>query len=635
AFMLGDALAQNAISLQGTASLSPTAEKLDGRVSLELEAREPVFDVRVYARAQGDKVLIKRFDYWAPDTRKSFALGIPSAHHFPGAYHLMVELSFRDPAGASHGVALAFDYRVNGAAVDTEESQPLRVFLTDDRVFWALGSADISHARLTLTTEPSWRMREPITPPATRIVLDRTGDRSAIAAWTYHQKARLEWLQGGIHHSRILDWDLRTDSAGNWPPAIEGPTAPWWRSPVWLLSIAGSFFLIGLLMVHRNRSLRPGSREWSRTLEEGIGGVAVVTLCAWTVSHAAPGLWFVETWATGGDVAAHVFYAKTFMDWLPHGKISGWLPESFAGFPAVTFYFPLPFSIAGLLQFTVSQPVAFKLASMLPAFLLPLGTYLLCRTWGWRVPIRLMAAAGVTGFIAGDATSIWGGNILAQLAGEFAYSWGLLLTTLFWAALSLALRRGGRWWLAAGVLEALVALSHGYALLVAGFGAFVYLLVSQNFRRDLRLVLQVHTLAFLLIGFWLIPLGENLPWTIPNDTSTAIESWTVLWPSSLWPMALGWFPLAWLLTHPRQRRGHRLGSVPHRPGRRNGLRRRPAGGAGRLVGTPSEPGRSMERMEPVRLRTQTDVAALPGDGDVESRRPGGPAPGLRARSREQ
>jgi hypothetical protein len=164
-----------------------------------------------------------------------------------------------------------------------------------------------------------------------------------------------------------------------------------------------------------------------------------------------------------------------------------------------------------------------------------------------------MAAAGATGFILADATSIWGGNVLAQLAGEFAYSWGMLLAVIFWGALAIALRNGGRWWLLAGALEALVALSHGYALLVAGFGAFAYLLVSRDFLQHLRVILQVHLLAFLLIGFWLIPLIENLRWTIPNDSATAIDSWQTLWPSSLWPLAAGWLPLGLMLARPSTR----------------------------------------------------------------------------------
>lgn len=361
-------------------------------------------------------------------------------------------------------------------------------------------SANRLNGQVTLTTEPSGTMIEPLAPPV-----------------------------------------------GRGPPATGSEVLPLWRQLTWLWAISGLLavggFALGISQHGKKDrwSFRPLQEEW-------LGGLTIIALFAWTLAHAAPQLWLTSTWSTGGDIASHVFYAREFMNWLPTGKFSGWLPESFAGFPAFTFYFPFPYALAGLLQFAVGQQVAFKLVSMLPAFFLLPGTYLLCRSWGWAVPVRLLAAAGATGFIISDATSIWGGNILAQLAGEFAYSWGLLLTVLFWGVLSIALKRGGRWWLAAGVLEALLALSHGYALLIAGFGAFVYLLFSRNVRQDLRIILQVHLLAFLLIGFWLIPLAENLPWTIPNDTPTVIDNWRILWPASLWPLAIGWIPLVWLLT---------------------------------------------------------------------------------------
>jgi len=296
--------------------------------------------------------------------------------------------------------------------------------------------------------------------------------------------------------------------------------------------------------------LSPGAEEW-------LGAAALAALTVWIVSEANPQLWLTDTWSTGGDVASQVFYAKVFMDWLPAGKISGWLPESYAGFPAFTFYFPLPFSLMGLLQFAVGQQVAFKLVSMLPAFLLPAATYATGAMFGWRVPARLLAATAAAGFILGVSTSYWGGNVLAQLAGEFAYGWGLLLAVLFWGVLSVALRKSGRWWLLAGVLEALVALSHGYALLMAGFGAFLFLLSSDRVWRDLRIILQAHALAFLLIGFWLIPLIENLPWTIPNDTPTLLDSWGTAWPEALRPVAAGWVALlAMLFFAPRKWQGH-------------------------------------------------------------------------------
>ncbi len=111
---------------------------------------------------------------------------------------------------------------------------------------------------------------------------------------------------------------------------------------------------------------------------------------------------------------------------------------------------------------------------MLPAVLLPLGTYVMGALLRWPVAARLLGAAGAAGFVLTTGTSIWGGNLMAQMAGEFAYSWGFLWTVIFWGVLGWALRRGGRVWILAALMEVLVAFSHGYALLMAGFGAFLF-----------------------------------------------------------------------------------------------------------------------------------------------------------------
>lgn len=282
------------------------------------------------------------------------------------------------------------------------------------------------------------------------------------------------------------------------------------------------------------------NKAWLIKHSELAGLFTLVTLIAWLISHARPDLWFVNTWSTGGDVASQVFYAKVFAeDWLFRGKISGWMPESFMGFPAFTYYFPLPFIMVGLLHTVIDTPIAFKIVSMLPSFLIPAATYGMGRLLGWPVVVRLCASLGAAGFILTEATSIWGGNILAQLSGEFAYSWGMVFAILFWGMLGWSLRHDGKRWYLASILEVLVAMSHGYGLLMAGFGAFAFLFNSAHPRAMFMLILRVHTLAFLLIGFWLIPLFENLPWTIPNDTSVNVTSWETLWPQTLWPLLLG------------------------------------------------------------------------------------------------
>ncbi len=558
--LVNRAASAQSIYFTASAELTASPTEFQGRVTLTTTAGETLHDVRVSMRGQGDEVVIDRVDYWDPGSSRRFDVSLPSDHAAPGDYHLLIGLAFRDRAGSHHGIALALPYRV-GAAPDSarpslaigEGSPAAAVILAGDQIAWRLENIDPVSARLTLTAEPAWAAPRVFSPRDSRIELRERGERPAIPSWVYHQNARLEWVDGGRHFSRIQDWSLATDEQGRWAPEEPGQGSPWWRTPwvlLYLAALVAAGGAAGAALRHRIRSSRTGPE-----IDETLGLLALLALTAWAIAHASPELWLTQTWSTGGDTASQVFYAKVFMDWLPRGKLTGWLPESFAGFPAFTFYFPFPFSLAALLQFAAGQQVAFKLVSMLPAFLLPAATYALAASWGWRVVARLAAALGAAGFVLAEGTSIWGGNALAQLAGEFAYSWGMLLTLGFWACLALALRRGGRWWLLAGTIEAAVAISHGYALLVAGFGAFLYLLGSNAFWRDLWVILKAHTLAFLFAGFWLVPLIVNLPWTIPNDTNTWVGAWQSIFPRALWPFGVGIPALIWALARPNDARG--------------------------------------------------------------------------------
>ncbi len=75
---------------------------------------------------------------------------------------------------------------------------------------------------------------------------------------------------------------------------------------------------------------------------------------------------------TGGDMASHVLYAwLVSSEWLPAGRLTAWMPEVFAGFPAISYYFPLPFVVTALLAKFVGFAAGAKWATMLPSFCFP------------------------------------------------------------------------------------------------------------------------------------------------------------------------------------------------------------------------------------------------------------------------
>ncbi len=258
---------------------------------------------------------------------------------------------------------------------------------------------------------------------------------------------------------------------------------------------------------------------------------------------------------TGGDTASHVLYAWLFDQVvLPRGQLTTWMPEVFGGYPLHAYYFPLPFVIASLLGKLVGLAAGLKWAIVLPALLLPGTVFLLSRHAFRLTPLAAFGGAlGALSFLTHEQNSIWGGNLLSLLAGEFAYSWGLWLAFVTLAAWMRAVHGGPRGWILAGALEALTTLSHGYPLLVCGFGSWLLLIDAPHRRTAALTLLKGHALAFLLAGGWLWPLLEMHGFTIANDGSSTNAPWTSLIPASLWPVLAGGLPaLAGLLRRVRR-----------------------------------------------------------------------------------
>ncbi len=522
------------------ANVATTAAELSGTLELSLSADKPIYNAELIIWSVDKIIRITGPRTWRPQERHVFNLRIPSSHPLPGRYHLLLAIEYQDnlKAWRSYPVAIEYDF---GTSRETSLRTP-QVLFKGERLRWQTVGVAPEKISLTLALSPIWEALRPLTPNDHEIHLKQRPDRIAVPGGIYPQLVRLDWSDRGFHHSMLIPWSIRTDQRGQWIKyAGVAPPQGWWKSAhlLQILSVIGSgLALVWTLFAFRqHRSAHSPAVESKRN--RYMGWLLAAGLCLWISDHARLDLWGLPTWATGGDMASHILYAKIFEDWVSHGKVSGWMPEVFMGFPAFSYYFPMPFVLGVYLAKLLGLPVAFKFISMLPAVLLPFGTYGMGALLGWPVAARLLGAAGAAGFVLTTGTSIWGGNLMAQLSGEFAYSWGVLWTVVFWGVLGWALRRGGRRWVLAALVEVLVAFSHGYALLTAGFGAFLFLLLFRNWKQVLPTVLKVHTLAFLLLGFWLIPLMSNLPWTIPNDTSMWVTDWRTLWPKQLWPLSLG------------------------------------------------------------------------------------------------
>ena len=529
-----------ALQFEYQATITATANGLDGVLELSLSAGEPINNAGLVIWSADQTTRIAGPQTWKPHEAHVFQLRMPSSHPLPGNYNLLLAIEYQDNEKAWHSHPVAIEY-VLGTARDTPLRTP-QVIFKGDQLHWQTAGIISEDLSLTLALSPVWEAIGSLTPEDPVFRLAQRPDRMAVPGGIYPQLARLDWSDQGFHYTKTIPWTIRTDRQGQWLKyAGDAPQPGWWRSPQWLqifsIILAGLALLWTLLAFRQQKIIHPPAVESS--IVRYTGWLLAAGISLWMADHTRLDLWILPTWATGGDTASHILYANVFRDWVAHGKVSGWMPEVFMGFPAFSYYFPMPFVLGVYLSKLIGLPVAFKFIAMLPAVLLPLGTYMMGALLAWPVTARLLGAAGAAGFVLTTGTSIWGGNLMAQMAGEFAYSWGFLWTVIFWGVLGWALRRGGRVWILAALMEVLVAFSHGYALLMAGFGAFLFPLLYRNWRQALPAVLKVHTLAFLLLGFWLIPLAGNLSWTIPNDTSMWVDQWQTLWPKQLWPLLVG------------------------------------------------------------------------------------------------
>jgi len=288
----------------------------------------------------------------------------------------------------------------------------------------------------------------------------------------------------------------------------------------------------------------PSIAGWEHWLDAlALGGV-LATLG--TVLQ--PDLLLTPTLPAGGDTPSHYATAVYLRDsLLPNGRLSGWAPGNYAGFPILQFYFPLSFLLIILFGTVLPFPVAFKLGTVLGTVALPVSAYALVRLLGFRFPTPMLAAGATTVFLLQGGNSMWGGNIQSTLAGEFAFSLGLALAFLFLGTMWVGLR-ADRGAVANAVLLACVGLAHGYTLLFAGLSTLVLPALVPHHWRALRYLATVYTLAFCLLGAWLLPLLANLPYATAFAPAWFIADWTEILPKPFWSPAIvaaAW--TAWLL----------------------------------------------------------------------------------------
>jgi hypothetical protein len=225
-----------------------------------------------------------------------------------------------------------------------------------------------------------------------------------------------------------------------------------------------------------------------------------------------PSLILADKTTSGGDTGSHYFpavYMRYYL--LPNFKMVGWCPYWFAGMPIFHFYFPLPYIIMSFISIFTGIQIGFRIGTLIGVFLLPVTTYFSFKFMRLKFPTPIMAAVLTLPFLFLETHSMYGGNILSTLAGEFAHSLSLSLAVLFFGLVYRGIedRRYIVW---SAILLSLTMLSSIFPGMICVLGSGFFLL-SKNWRKNLIYLAKVFSLAFVLIGFWTIPFLLKLDYT--------------------------------------------------------------------------------------------------------------------------
>ena len=223
---------------------------------------------------------------------------------------------------------------------------------------------------------------------------------------------------------------------------------------------------------------------------------------------------FLDTVVTGGDTASWQGIADHLMTvLLPQGRLTGWDMGTFCGYPNFSFYFLPPFLLAALTStlFPVPLTITLKCVIVLGIFLLPVMTYFGLRAMDYRFPVPAIGASASLLFLFNESYTMFGGNILSTLTGEFCYMIAFALFAYFIGSLYRGVGDGSGV-IKNGILLGLIGLTHLFVFIPA-----VCLLIYGFLAKGkLPYLFRVSLIAFGLMAFWILPLiAHRDPFTTP------------------------------------------------------------------------------------------------------------------------
>lgn len=237
--------------------------------------------------------------------------------------------------------------------------------------------------------------------------------------------------------------------------------------------------------------------------------VAGSVLFAWKAL--LPALVLADTTPNGGDLGAHV-WAPDFLreELLPRWRLAGWTPDWYAGFPAYHFYMVVPsLLIVGLDAIGLPYNIAFKLVTVSGLLGLPVCAWAMGRLARLPFPAPALFGVAALGFVFNRSYTIYGGNALSTLAGEFAFTISLCFALLFLGVVARGLS-SARSQATAAALLGLCVTCHLIPAIFALLAATVILVVVHLAGRPARWGAARGAVAAVVVGglltsFWTVP----------------------------------------------------------------------------------------------------------------------------------
>jgi hypothetical protein len=242
---------------------------------------------------------------------------------------------------------------------------------------------------------------------------------------------------------------------------------------------------------------------------ERLGAYAVVAAATlYTIWLGRPDVALTPGAPPHTDLGGHLVALKHLIEVsLPSGRLLDWSHQWFAGYPSFYFYFPLPALVIAVFAQFMPLEMAGKLVAVIAPALLPPATYVFVRASGVTRAFAACATVAAVVFLSLTAQSIFGGNVLSSVIGEYSYALGFACAILYLSRVALVIR-GERHMIALTLALAATALCHPIPTLFAIAGSCVALARSAARRQ----VLLSWIAGFGLTAFWALPFLLRSPY---------------------------------------------------------------------------------------------------------------------------